>query len=144
MLEERQDPPSPGRDGTAILIKNCIPHYHVPTPLQFTGVEAMLIMLTPKDHEPILIGSTYIPPVNEYFRNLGAALGTISNFTNMTILVGDFNAKRTSWGCPVSDTRGNRLYRFVVNSGIDVLAPSTPTRFGTASATIIDYALMKT
>ncbi|GFV80042.1 probable RNA-directed DNA polymerase from transposon X-element [Trichonephila clavipes] len=100
-------------------------------------------MLTPKDHEPILIGSTYIPPINDYFRNLGAALDTIFNITNMTILVGDFNAKHTSWGCPVNDARGNRLYRYVVNSGIDVIAPPTPTRLGTASATIIDYALMK-
>ncbi|GFU03253.1 probable RNA-directed DNA polymerase from transposon X-element [Trichonephila clavipes] len=137
--------PAPGRgSGTAVLIKkNCIPHYHVPTPPQFTGVEATLLMLTPKDHEPILIGSTYIPPINDYFRNLGAALDTIFNITNMTILVGDFNAKHTSWGCPVNDARGNRLYRYVVNSGIDVIAPPTPTRFGTASATIIDYALMK-
>ncbi|GFT56158.1 RNA-directed DNA polymerase from mobile element jockey [Trichonephila clavipes] len=55
----------------------------------------------------------------------------------------DFNAKHTSWGCPINDARGNRLYRYVVNSGIDVIAPHTPTRFGTASATIIDYALMK-
>ncbi|GFX34055.1 probable RNA-directed DNA polymerase from transposon X-element [Trichonephila clavipes] len=120
--------PAPGRGGTAVLIKNCIPHYHVPTPPQFTGVEATLIMLTPKDHEPILIGSTYIPPINDYFRNLGAALDTIFNITNMTILVGDFNAKHTSWGCPVNDARGNRLYRYVVNSGIDVIAPLTPTR----------------
>ncbi|GFV58248.1 probable RNA-directed DNA polymerase from transposon X-element [Trichonephila clavipes] len=135
--------PAPGRGVTAVLIKNCIPHYHVPTPPQFTGVEATLLMLTPKDHEPILIGSTYIPPINDYFRNLGAALDTIFNITNMTICVGDFNAKHTSWGCPVNDARGNRLYRYVVNSGIDVIAPPTPTRFGTASATIIDYALMK-
>ncbi|GFU24886.1 probable RNA-directed DNA polymerase from transposon X-element [Trichonephila clavipes] len=135
--------PAPGRGGTAVLIKNCIPHYHVHTTPQFTGVEATLLMQTPKDHEPILIGSTYVPPINDYFRNLGAALDTIFNITNMTILVGGFNAKHTSWGCPVNDARGNRLYRYVVNSGIDVIAPPTPTRFGTASATIIDYALMK-
>ncbi|GFS68359.1 uncharacterized protein TNCV_3000431 [Trichonephila clavipes] len=30
-----------------------------------------------------------------------------------------------------------------MNNNIDVIAPPTPTRFGTASATIIDYALMK-
>ncbi|GFU45536.1 probable RNA-directed DNA polymerase from transposon X-element [Trichonephila clavipes] len=100
-----------------------------------------LIMLTPIDHDPILIGSTYIPPVNEYFRNLNAALDPIFNSNNTTILVGDFNAKHTSWGCPVSDTRGNKLYHYIMNKNIDVLAP--PTRFGTASATIIDYALMK-
>ncbi|GFY27892.1 putative RNA-directed DNA polymerase from transposon X-element [Trichonephila clavipes] len=135
--------PAPGRGGTVILIKNCIPHYHVPTPPQFTGVEATLIMLTPIDYEPILIGSTFIPPVNDYFKNLNAALDPIFNYNNMTILVGDFNAKHTSWGCPVSDTRGNRLYRYIMNNNIDVLAPPTPTRFGTASATIIDYALIK-
>ncbi|GFW98384.1 probable RNA-directed DNA polymerase from transposon X-element [Trichonephila clavipes] len=46
----------------------------------------------------------------------------------MTILVGDFNAKHTSWSCHVSDTRSNRLYRYVVSNGIDVLAPPAPTR----------------
>ncbi|GFY46927.1 RNA-directed DNA polymerase from mobile element jockey [Trichonephila inaurata madagascariensis] len=61
----------------------------------------------------------------------------------MTILVGNFNAKHTSWGCPYSDTRGNRLYRYIVSNSIDVFAPSTPTRFGTASASIIDYTLIK-
>ncbi|GFU18063.1 probable RNA-directed DNA polymerase from transposon X-element [Trichonephila clavipes] len=114
--------PAPGWGGTALLIKNCISHYHIPTPPQFTGVEMTLIMLTPIDHEPIQIGSTYIPPANEHFRNLNAALDPIFNSNNMTILVGDFNAKHTSWGCP---------------------HPRTPTRFGTASATIIDFALIK-
>ncbi|GFY50837.1 hypothetical protein TNIN_179071 [Trichonephila inaurata madagascariensis] len=42
-----------------------------------------------------------------------------------------------------SDTRGNRLYRYIVNNSIDVFAPLTPTRLGTASASIIDYALIK-
>ncbi|GFS32959.1 hypothetical protein TNIN_161891 [Trichonephila inaurata madagascariensis] len=90
-------------------IKNCISHYHVSTPPLLTGVEATLIMLTLVDHEPILIRSIYIPSINEYFRNLGATLDTIFNLNNMTILVGDFNAKHTSWGCPFSDTIGNRL-----------------------------------
>ncbi|GFX73363.1 probable RNA-directed DNA polymerase from transposon X-element [Trichonephila clavipes] len=135
--------PAPGWGGTAILIKNCISHYHVPTPPQSTGVEVTLIMLTPTDHEPILIGSTYIPPRNEYFSNLGVALDPIFNINNITILASDFNAKHTSSGCPVNDARGNRLYQYIINNSIDVLAPSTPTRYGIASATIIDYALIK-
>ncbi|GFX52608.1 probable RNA-directed DNA polymerase from transposon X-element [Trichonephila clavipes] len=135
--------PAPCRGGTAILIKNCISHYHIPTPPQVTGVEATLIMLTPIDHDPILIGSTYIPPAYDNFRNLGVALDPIFNINNITILVGDFNAKHTSWGCPVSDTRGNRLHHYIINNSIEVLAPPTPTRFGIASATIIDYALIK-
>ncbi|GFU47200.1 RNA-directed DNA polymerase from mobile element jockey [Trichonephila clavipes] len=50
---------------------------------------------------------------------------------------------KEAWLLEQYGPRGNRLYRYVVNNGIDVLAPPTPTRFCTASATIIDYALMK-
>ncbi|GFY75923.1 hypothetical protein TNIN_83191 [Trichonephila inaurata madagascariensis] len=50
--------------------------------------------------------------------------------------VGDFNAKHTSFGCQCSNTRGNRLYSYIVNNSIDVFAPLTPTRFGVASASI--------
>ncbi|GFS64220.1 probable RNA-directed DNA polymerase from transposon X-element [Trichonephila clavipes] len=107
------------------------------------SVEGTLITITPIDYDPILVGSIYIPPINNYFRNLGAALDTIFNFNNKTILVGDFNAKHTSWGCHCSDTRGNRLYNYIVKNSIDVLAPPTPTRFGLNSASIIDYALIK-
>ncbi|GFS58114.1 uncharacterized protein TNIN_430391 [Trichonephila inaurata madagascariensis] len=139
IYQERQDP-SPARWNVVKFKKLYFPLPFSPIPPLLTGVEATLIMLTPIDHDPILIGSTYIPPINDYFKNLGAALDTIFNLNNMTILVGGFNAKHTSWGCPYSNTRGNRLYRYIVSNGIDVFAPSTPTRFGTASASIIDYA----
>ncbi|GFY62688.1 putative RNA-directed DNA polymerase from transposon X-element [Trichonephila inaurata madagascariensis] len=82
--------PAPGRGGTALLIKNCISHYHVPTPPLLTGVEATLIILTPIDHDPILVGSFYIPPINNYFKNLDDALDPIFNLNPKTILVGDF------------------------------------------------------
>ncbi|GFY59445.1 hypothetical protein TNIN_352261 [Trichonephila inaurata madagascariensis] len=78
------------------------------------GVEATLIILTPIDHDPILVGSFYIPPINNYFKNLDDALDPIFNLNPKTILVGDFNAKHTSWGCQYSDTRGNRLFNYIV------------------------------
>ncbi|GFV08497.1 hypothetical protein TNCV_2937131 [Trichonephila clavipes] len=59
------------------------------------GVEGTLITITPIDYDPILVGSIYIPPINNYFRKPGAALDTIFNLNNKTILVGDFNAKHT-------------------------------------------------
>ncbi|GFX78890.1 uncharacterized protein TNCV_3911791 [Trichonephila clavipes] len=80
---------------------------------QQASVEATLITITPIDYDPILIGSIYIPPINNYFRNLGAALNTIFNFNSKTILVGDFNAKHTSWGCHCMETRGNGLYNYI-------------------------------
>ncbi|GFR10282.1 hypothetical protein TNCT_437591 [Trichonephila clavata] len=58
-------------------------------------------------------------------------------------LEGDFNATHTSWGCTRCDTRGRKLYSYIINNNIDLYAPPTPTRYGTASATTIDYALVK-
>ncbi|GFU73526.1 hypothetical protein TNCV_989621 [Trichonephila clavipes] len=41
------------------------------------------------------------------------------------------------------DTRSNRLYSYIVNNSIDVLAPPTHTRFGISSSSMMDYALIK-
>ncbi|GFQ96484.1 RNA-directed DNA polymerase from mobile element jockey [Trichonephila clavata] len=123
--------------GTALCIKRNIPHYHIPP----TTVEATLVALTPNDHEPILVASIYFPPGSS--ASLGADLDTIFNINKSAILMGDFNVKHTSWGCSRRETRGNRLYNYILRNNIDLFAPNTPTRYGTASATIIDYALVK-
>ncbi|GFX38863.1 RNA-directed DNA polymerase from mobile element jockey [Trichonephila clavipes] len=47
-----------------------------------------------------------------------------------TIIMGDFNAKHSSWGCDVDNWRGTRLNTHFERSGYNVLAPPTPTRFG--------------
>ncbi|GFW27253.1 probable RNA-directed DNA polymerase from transposon X-element [Trichonephila clavipes] len=90
--------PAPGRGGTAILIKNFISHYHVPTPPLLTGVEGTLITITPIDYDPILVGSIYIPPINNYFRNLGAALDTIFNFNNKKLFLWEILMQSTPRG----------------------------------------------
>ncbi|GFR15837.1 RNA-directed DNA polymerase from mobile element jockey [Trichonephila clavata] len=74
---------------------------------------------------------------------MGADLDTIFSLQNFSILIGDFNAKHTSWGCTRCDTRGRKLYSYIINNNIDLYAPPTPTRYGTASASTIDYALVK-
>ncbi|GFU08803.1 probable RNA-directed DNA polymerase from transposon X-element [Trichonephila clavipes] len=141
MLEIERSSPSPIPETTKKLEEELL---NLETKAQTReGVEATLITIPPIDYEPILISSIYIPPINNHFRNLGAALDTIFNFNSKTILVGDFNAKHTSWGCHCNDTRGNRLYNYIVKNSIDVLAPPTPTRYGINSASIIDYALIK-
>ncbi|GFY47692.1 uncharacterized protein TNIN_90271 [Trichonephila inaurata madagascariensis] len=56
---------------------------------------------------------------------------------------GDYNAKHTSWGCTNSDPRGNYLLRYITNNNIDLISPPTPTRYGTDSASTLDYALTK-
>ncbi|GFX36543.1 RNA-directed DNA polymerase from mobile element jockey [Trichonephila clavipes] len=131
-----------GWGGTAILIKRSIPHFHFPTPTLLTGVEATLVALTPSDQEPFLVASIYAPP-NPNYRNLGADLDGIFKIFKSAFLAGDFNAKHTSWGCVNSDPRGNYLLRYITNNNLDLIAPPTPTRYGTDSASTLDYALIK-
>ncbi|GFS55243.1 probable RNA-directed DNA polymerase from transposon X-element [Trichonephila clavipes] len=134
--------PTRGWGGTAILIKRSIPHFHVPTPPPLTGVEATLVALTPSDQEPFLVASIYAPPGPNY-RNLGADLDGIFNIFKSAFLAGDYNAKHTFWGCNYSDPRGNYLLRYITNNNLDLIAPPTPTRYGTDSASTLDYALIK-
>ncbi|GFV96375.1 RNA-directed DNA polymerase from mobile element jockey [Trichonephila clavipes] len=106
------------------------------------GVEATLVALTHSDQEPFLVASIYAPPSPNY-RNLGADLDGIFNIFKSAFLAGDYNAKHTSWGCNYSDPRGNYLLRYITNNNLDLIAPPTPTRYGTDSASTLDYALIK-
>ncbi|GFW02622.1 probable RNA-directed DNA polymerase from transposon X-element [Trichonephila clavipes] len=106
------------------------------------GVEATLVALTPSDQEPFLVAFIYAPP-NPNYRNLRADLDGIFKIFKSAFLACDFNAKQTSWGCVNSDPRGNYLLRFIINNNLDLIAPPTPTRYGTDSASTLDYALIK-
>ncbi|GFY03239.1 hypothetical protein TNCV_1171991 [Trichonephila clavipes] len=86
------------------------------------SVAATLVALTPSDQEPFLVASIYVPPGPNY-RNLGADLDGIFNIFKSAFLVGDYNAKHTSWGCNYSDTRGNYLLRYITNNNLDLIAP---------------------
>ncbi|GBN11930.1 hypothetical protein AVEN_98219-1 [Araneus ventricosus] len=55
----------------------------------------------------------------------------------------DYNAHNTSWGCNYDCPRGNSIKAFALQAGIEILAPSTPTRFGTNSANTIDFVIVQ-
>ncbi|GFS94614.1 uncharacterized protein TNCV_3649671 [Trichonephila clavipes] len=106
------------------------------------GVEATLVALTPIDQESFLVASIYASP-NPTYRNLGADLDALFQIFKTSILAGDYNAKHTSWGCVRSDPRGNYLLRYITNNHLDLIAPPTPTCYGTDSASTMDYAVIQ-
>ncbi|GBL70831.1 RNA-directed DNA polymerase from mobile element jockey [Araneus ventricosus] len=59
------------------------------------------------------------------------------------IICGDFNAYHINWGCASTNHRGATLMNFINSAGLEILAPSTPTRFGTNSASTIDLAIVR-
>ncbi|GBO26347.1 RNA-directed DNA polymerase from mobile element jockey [Araneus ventricosus] len=127
--------------GTAILIKNNIPHHElIPPTLQY--VEASVVVLDLKDSDPITFTSIYIPPTsNNYLFTFD--LEKLLQINPNQVICGDFNAHHVNWGCNYNNTRGVTLEHFVNNTGIEILAPSTPTRFGQNSASTIDLAIVQ-
>ncbi|GFU77374.1 putative RNA-directed DNA polymerase from transposon X-element [Trichonephila clavipes] len=115
--------------GTAIMIKNSMKHTHIPTP-NLNGVEATMVALTPELGEQTLTISLYNPP-HLNINNLNQSIDTLMNqdFPS-TIIMGDFNAKHSSWGCNVDTRRGITFNHHIQRSGYRILAPPTPTRYG--------------
>ncbi|GBO46048.1 hypothetical protein AVEN_9138-1 [Araneus ventricosus] len=82
--------------GTAILIKNHLPHHHIPTP-QLFYIESTIINLTLPKKDPIIIISTYIPPSSDpNFFTLD--IENLMQLGPYCIFGGDFNAHNKAWG----------------------------------------------
>ncbi|GBO20729.1 RNA-directed DNA polymerase from mobile element jockey [Araneus ventricosus] len=127
--------------GTAIAIKNNIPHYHlIPPTLHY--VEATVVVINLKNCEPVNLVSMYVPPSAE----LGMFTFDIENLIQLgtyQIICGDFNAHHTTWNCSSISPRGITLRNFVDQVGLEILHPDSPTRYGSYSASTIDLTLIK-
>ncbi|GFX29395.1 probable RNA-directed DNA polymerase from transposon BS [Trichonephila clavipes] len=129
------------RGGTALLLKSSLPHYHTPTPPTGT-VEATSVTLTPPGSQPIVITSLYISP-SQTTHPIHSDLETIFSLGDVSIVCGDFNAHHTSWGCKRNDQRGKIIKNLIDTTNTQLIAPTSPTRFGYNSASIIDFALTR-
>ncbi|GBN51452.1 hypothetical protein AVEN_106231-1 [Araneus ventricosus] len=139
-LRENQDPLR-SSGGTAILVKNNIPHRELIPPTLYY-VEASVVVLDFNNSEKITLTSIYAPPSSDP----GMFTFDIENVIQISsnqIICGYFNAHHISWGCASNNPRGVTLTNFVNNAGIEILAPSTPTRFENNSASTIDLAIVR-
>ncbi|GBN78160.1 RNA-directed DNA polymerase from mobile element jockey [Araneus ventricosus] len=127
--------------GTAILIRNNIPHNQI-IPPNLRYVEACVVAINFKNQDPITLTSIYVPPTSDtsiFTFDIEVLLQISPN----QILCGDYNTQHTSWGCNYDCPRRNSIKAFPLQAGLEILAPSTPTRFGTNSANTIDFAIVK-
>ncbi|GFT98000.1 RNA-directed DNA polymerase from mobile element jockey [Trichonephila clavipes] len=129
------------RGGTVILLKSSLPHHHTPTPPMGT-VEATSVTLTPPGGDPLVITSLYISPSVSY-QHIHTDVEALFSLGGASIICGDFNAHHTSWGCRRNDNRGNIIRNLIDSTDTQIVAPTTPTRFGHNSASIIDFALTR-
>ncbi|GFY64697.1 putative RNA-directed DNA polymerase from transposon X-element [Trichonephila inaurata madagascariensis] len=124
-ITHRNDRMTHRRGGTAILVKNSIPHHGIQITTNTVEVTAIIIESHPSN---VTICSLYIPP-RSTIRNFIPDI--LKNFRNRTqcLMVGDFNAKHTSWSSTTkNNTAGNALTRLVRTSGFLLTAPNRPIR----------------
>ncbi|GFS80865.1 probable RNA-directed DNA polymerase from transposon X-element [Trichonephila clavipes] len=96
----------------------------------------------PTRGDPLVITSLYISPSVSY-QHIHTDVEALFRLGGASIICGDFNAHHISWGCQRNDNRGNIIKNLIDNTDTQIVAPTTPTRFGHNSASIIDFALTR-
>ncbi|GFR25092.1 RNA-directed DNA polymerase from mobile element jockey [Trichonephila clavata] len=111
--------------GTAILVKNSIAHRRIH--IHTTSVEVTAIVL---EDQPLktTICSLYKPPTSSNNSCISDLLKIFRN-RSQCLIVGDFNARHTTWSPNSSNNpAGAALARFVRSTGFLLTAPNGPTR----------------
>ncbi|GFY30570.1 probable RNA-directed DNA polymerase from transposon X-element [Trichonephila clavipes] len=122
-----------------VLVKKSIPHHGIK--INTSTVESTTIVIESQPNN-ITICSLYNPP-RSAVGNLGPDLLKIFRNRPQCIIVGDFNAKHTSWSAtPHNNSAGNTIVRLVRANGFLLTAPNGPTRVHTRGRpSTIDFGI---
>lgn len=127
------------RGGSALYVSNKLLHHQVffNSPLNFVAINVKIAQ------REITLLSIYLSPslpisaeeLDQLFKQIPSPC----------LLLGDFNAQHTAWGCNTSNTRGNLLHTQLDQHNLVFLNDTTPThhqpRQGQISYSVIDLAL---
>ncbi|GIX98524.1 RNA-directed DNA polymerase from mobile element jockey [Caerostris darwini] len=125
--------------GTAIYIKNHIPHHNIPSPTLNT-VQTTIVQLY-NHNNPFTVQSQRKTPTdpNRNFFSL-QDLTTLHNTFNSYFMGGDFKSHHRHWNCFRANTFGKHLFKFTTDNRLHIATPPTPTRL---TPSTIDIALIK-
>lgn len=121
--------------GTAIYIKNTIPHTYFNVPL--TSLEATSVLIHTIQGD-IMLSSAYVKPCENFpdndFRNL-------LNRCSANIIAGDMNAHHFAWNGKRNCCRGVGLLKLLLNTHCKMAYPATPTHFYHSGSSTIDLII---
>lgn len=124
-----ENPDNPYKTGTAIAIRNDIPHRRI-------NFSSSLLAIAVEIDFPfkITLISVYISPTRQLTRTLKSRLIKIlDNIASPVLLMGDFNGHSTLWGGSSQDTRGRMMEQFIDESGLALLNDCSHTRISPSS-----------
>ena len=123
--------------GLALLIKNSVP-YRIVNIKGTVSIEHLCIQLENNLH----IIAVYNPPINKF---CAKDLETLTGIGSKVLIIGDFNARHTTWGNDINNTNGRTLYKYITDSNLIVQHTNEPTHFPTngMSPSYIDLVVNK-
>ncbi|CAF3344273.1 unnamed protein product [Rotaria socialis] len=84
--------------------------------------------------EPIKIGAIYVPPSSSPPFHL------LDKYKDKSfVFFGDFNAKHSHWNCTKNNPKGNQLFNWLEQSGVEVISPERAT--SRRSDAVIDFGI---
>lgn len=108
------------RGGILILIKENIKFHEINTNSE-NEYQSIQILL--ENSETITIKNVYCSPTEDILKYQEI----FENISNKTIIVGDFNAHHTIWGCHDTNRRGQTMENFINQNNLTFLNTGTPT-----------------
>lgn len=127
--------------GLVIVVKNTI-NYQEINEVKLNSIETLGIKIN-----NINIYTVYIrPTINNKLNKIDKLeLAQLINSNRSVILVGDFNAKHTTWNCKSNNFNGKVVYEFANQNNLSIIAPDNftlyPTNGGLPST--VDFAILK-
>jgi hypothetical protein len=120
-------PDNTAHGGSAVLVKNSIKHYELPS-FKEQYLQASSIVL--EDWQgPIALSAVYCPPrhviTHDQFDRFFTTLG------NRFIAGGDYNAKHQDWGSRLATPRGRQLLRVINENNFNHISTGEPTYWPT-------------
>ncbi|GFU46373.1 putative RNA-directed DNA polymerase from transposon X-element, partial [Nephila pilipes] len=125
--------------GTALLVRNSLPHHA--TPLQTTKIEGTAVTLERRNKTSITIVSAYKSPLKPILRS---ELNNLFANRRDVLVLGDLNAKHHTWNPNGENTQGKRIFDYTISKNLKISAPTQPTKLSQYfKSSIIDICISK-
>jgi len=122
--------------GAGILVRKNMPHSAVPLNTNLQAVACRLSTPT-----PLTLCSIYLPPASSWTHT--DLISLTSQLASPVLLLGDFNAHDSLWGCTTSDNKGQEVTNFLLKTNLCLMnkKDSTYIHPATGSRSFIDLAI---
>ena len=112
--------------GAGILVRKTIPHSVIPLNTSLQAVSCRIS--TP---QPFTICSINLPPSSSWTH--ADLVSLVGQLPSPILLLGDFNAHDSLWGCISSDTKGQEVANFLLQSNLCLMNKKDTTYIHPAS-----------